>query len=184
MESNNDSTKYLRLLTLAAFIFFEVYAGVRLLTNPVEFTNRAIIVFGVVMIIIGIVSLIRSLKAKSAGLPYTLGLVGAIFDLVIGVICIFLSSNIVALFPFLAMIYGVIMVIFGINKIRQYAILHDIHMPNVWILLIAGILSIVLGVIVFLHPFETTELLWAWTGYFLIFEGVFDLFALIFSFFM
>ena len=179
-----NANKIWRALGLLVFIFFEVYAGIRLLSDPVDFTNSVIVFFGIIMLIVGVVSLIRALKMKSGGLPYTMTLVGAILDLVIGIICVAFSKNVVSLFPILAMFYGVAMVIFGVNKIRQYAVLKDLQVPRAWILLVSGILTIILGVIVFLHPFSTTELIWMWAGIFLIAEGVCDLFALIFSFFM
>lgn len=183
-NSSNDSNRFLRILLLIAFIFFEVYAGVRLLTDPEGFTNSVIIIFGIVMVVIGVISLIRALRAKSYGVPSTLGLVGALVDLAIGIVCLVFSKNVIKLFPVLAMIYGIFMVIMGINKMRQWAVLHDFKVPRAWILLVSAILSIVLGIIIFLNPFTTTEVVWMWTAIFLIVTGVIDLFALIFSFFI
>lgn len=180
-----NGKKILGYLTIIFFIFFEVYAGVRLLTNPVEFTNTVVVLFGVIMLVIGVVSVIRALQVKaSTGLPYRLGLWGGIFDLIIGAICVFWSSKVVSLFPVLVMIYGIIMVVSGIHKFRNYLALKDLGINRSWLVALAAILSIVLGVIVFLNPFTATDAAWTYTGIFLIVEGVVDLFTFIFSFFM
>lgn len=180
-----NGKKILGYLTIIFFIFFEVYAGVRLLTNPVEFTNSVVVIFGIVMIIIGIVSIVRAFDAKSTGmLPYRLGLWGGVLDLIIGVLCAFFSSKVVNLFPVLVMIYGIIMVISGVHKIRNYLVLKDFGVNRSWLIVVSAILTIVLGIVVFLNPFSATGAAWTYTGIFLIVEGVFDLFTFIFSFFL
>lgn len=177
--------KLFSYLTLVVFIFFEVYAGVRLLTAPVDFTNSVVFLFGIVMLIIGVVNVIRALQVKSRSqLPYRLGLFGGIIDIIIGVLCVFLTKNVIALFPVLVMIYGIIMVVAGINKIRNYLILKDFGVHRSWLIVLSAVVSIILGVIVFLNPFTATEVAWTYTGIFLIVEGVIDLFTFIFSFFL
>ena len=57
--------KLMGYLTIVVFIFFEVYAGVRLLTNPVDFTNSVVFFFGIIMLIIGVISVVRAFQAKS-----------------------------------------------------------------------------------------------------------------------
>ncbi len=175
--------KILGILTIVFFIFFEVYAGIRLLTSPVEFTNNVVVIFGIVMLVIGLVSVIRALQAKSNGFPFRLGVFGGVIDLIIGVICVFFSQKVIDFFPVLVMIYGIIMVVAGINKIRNYLFLKDLGINRSWLLVLSGILTIILGVVVFLNPFPAMETAWAVTGVLLIVEGVVDLLTLIFSFF-
>ena len=160
--------KILAYLTLLFFIFFEVYAGVRLLTNPVDFTSSVIVFFGIFMLVVGVVSII---------------LFGGIFDLIIGAVCVFLSDKVVSLFPVMVMIYGIIMVISGIHKFRNYLALRDAGLRRSWLVVVSAILTIILGVIVFLNPFTATATAWTYAGIFLIVEGVADLFTFIFSFF-
>jgi len=176
--------KILAYLTLLFFIFFEVYAGVRLLTNPVDFTSSVIVFFGIFMLVVGVVSIIRALQIKNkTNLPYRLSLFGGIFDLIIGAVCVFLSDKVVSLFPVMVMIYGIIMVISGIHKFRNYLALRDAGLRRSWLVVVSAILTIILGVIVFLNPFTATATAWTYAGIFLIVEGVADLFTFIFSFF-
>ena len=51
-------------------------------------------------------------------------------------------------------------------------------------MVLSAVLSIILGVVVFLNPFSATEAAWLYTGIFLIVEGVMDLFTFIFGFFL
>ena len=182
-NNNKDSNKIWRILLIVAYIFFEVYAGVRLLTDPEGFTNSVIIIFGIIMVIAGIVSLVRALKAKSHGLPSTLGIVSGIVDILIGAACIAFSQKVMNMFPVFVVIYGIIMVIMGINKLGQWAVLNDLHIPRAWIMLVTAILTIVMGVIAIVYPLTTEVAVYTMTAVFLIVAGVADLFTLIFSFF-
>ncbi len=180
-----NSKKILGYLTIFVFIFFEVYAGIRLLTNPVDFTSSVVYIFGIIMIIVGLISVFRALKIKSSSqLPYRLGLFGGIIDVIIGVVCVFFTQNVIALFPVLIMIYGIVMIVAGIHKIRNYLALKDFGIQRSWLVIVSAILSIILGIIVFFNPFTATATGWTVTGIFLIAEGVCDLFVLIFSFFL
>ena len=176
-------SKFQRCLAIIVFIFFEVYAGVRLLTAPAEFSNSAVIIFGVMLLVIGVISLYWALNLKSMQFPYRLGLVCAIIDLILGIVFVVFSQNVVNAFPTFAKIYGVIMVILGINKLSDYIILKSHNLPRHWLWLVAAILTIALGVVIFLNPFTAVETAWTVTGYMLIGTGVFDLFVFIFSFF-
>lgn len=174
-------SKFLRIAGLCIFFLFEVYAGLQLINDPVTFTNNVIIVFGIIMLIIGVLSLIRALRAKSSGLAHRLTLFGAVLDLIIGVVCVAGSKYIVDMIPVLAMVYGFIMVIMGINKVRNYAVLRDLGFRRSWLVLLSALLTIVLGAIIFLNPFLATELVWTYIGVFLIVEGVMDLIAFLFG---
>ena len=176
--------KFLAYFTLVALIFLEIYSGVRLLTNPAEFTGSLVMIFGGIMIFIGLVSLLRSLQVKTDShnlLPYRLGFFGGILDIIIGVCCIVLRDRIVALIPGIMMIIGVIMVIAGIHKVRNYLFLKDIGIHRSWLVILTAILTIILGILIFINPFTATAAAWSYAGYFLIVAGVFDLFTLIFS---
>ena len=173
--------KTLACLTIIAFIVLEVYAGVRLLTDPADFSALLVSIFGVFMIIFGLISVIHALQIRSdsrSRLPYKLSFLGGIIDIIIGVACIVLKEKIVGLIPGLMMIIGIIMVISGIQKIRNYLLLRDYGIRRSWLAVLNAILTIILGVLVFLNPFTATEIAWTYTGYALIFEAIFD--ALVF----
>ncbi len=176
--------KFKRCLAIISFIFFEVYAGVRLLSAPAEFSNSAVIVFGVIMLIVGAISLYWMSVMKAMGLPHRLTLIAAIIDLILGVVSVAFSSKVVGAFPTFAKIYGVFMVIMGISKLRDYITLQVWGLPRKFLWLVSAILTIVLGVVIFMNPFTAVEVAWTYTGYFLVITGAVDLFVFILSFFL
>lgn len=178
-----DNNKLKRCLAIIAFIFFEVYAGVRLLTAPADFSNSAVVAFGIIMLIVGAISLFWMSTLKSMMLPYRLTLVCGIIDLILGIICLAFSEKVVGAFPTFAKIYGVFMVIMGISKLRDYITLQVWGLPRKFLWLIGAILTIVLGVVIFMNPFAAVEVAWTYAGYFLILTGAIDLLIFILSFF-
>jgi len=176
--------KFQRCLAIIAFIFFEVYAGVRLLTAPADFSNSVVITFGVILLIVGAISLYWALSMKAQLLPYKLILTAAVIDLILGVVFAAFSQKVVEAFPTFAKIYGVIMVIMGLSKLRDYITLQVWGLPRKFLWLIGAILTIALGVAIFMNPFTAVEAAWTWTGYFLVFTGALDLLVFILSFFL
>lgn len=176
--------KFQRCLGIIVFIFFEVFAGVRLLTAPADFSKNAVTVFGVILLVLGAISLFWALTLKGMMLPHRVALICAVLDLIIGVIFVGWSQKVVDAFPTFAKIYGVIMLIMGVSKLGDYLILKGVGLPRHWLWMIDALLTIVLGVIIFMNPFAAVETAWACAGYFLIFSGVFELVIFIFSFFI
>ncbi len=176
--------KFTRCLAIIVFILFEVYAGYRLLTAPAEFSNSAVIVFGVVMLLIGAISLYWALSLKAMLLPYKLGLICGIVDLVLGVIGVAFSRNVVEAFPTFAKIYGVFMVIMGISKLRDYIVLQVWGLPRKFLWLLGAILTIALGVVIFTYPYAAVETAWMYAGYFLLASAAMDLVIFIASLFI
>ena len=177
-------SKFQRYLAIIVFILFEVYAGIRLLTAPTEFSNSAVIAFGVVMLVIGAISLFWALTLKSMGLPNKLAMICAVIDLILGVVFVAFSQKVVGAFPTFAKIYGVIMVIMGISKLRDYIVLQVWGLPRKILWLIGALLTIALGVFIFLFPVTTVEAAWMWAGYSLLFSAALDLVIFIASFFI
>lgn len=175
--------KFTRCLFIFLFIVFEIYAGVRLLTDYEGFSNSAIITFGVFSLLAGAVMLFLALDLKKSALPYQIGMALAVLNIILGICCIAFSANIVAAFPVLAIAYGIIMVFVGIEKLGNYFVMKSWGYPRHWLWMVLAVLTIVLGVIIILNPFTAVDVTFTYAGYFLIFSGVVDLFVFIFSFF-
>ena len=173
--------KFLFCIPVILMIIFEAYIGINLFNDPVNFTQGMIVVFGWFMIVLAVLGLIRWLRARSSNRAHTYTIVGAVVDCLIGILCIAKSDAVINIFPILAMAYGVAMVIMGIYKIRNYLTIRTFSFRRPFLFLLGGILTIALGVIIFLHPFTTTELIWQATGIMLIVEAVYDLATLIFG---
>lgn len=168
-------SKFQRCLAVIVFILFEAYAGYRLLTAPVAFTDSMVTVFGVVMLLVGVLNLYWTFTLKSRDLPNTLVLVCGILGLILGVFCIAFSEYVVLALPTFAMIYGVMMVITGIAKLGDYIALQVMGLPRRIFWLLGAILTIIFGMIIFLYPYTAIESAWLYGGCFMIAQAAVDL---------
>lgn len=174
--------KFLLCIPLVLMIVFELIVGINLFQDPVSFTENMIVVFGVFMIVLAVLGIFRWMRARSRSkIVSKLTLAGAVIDLLIGIICLTASESVIKIFPFMVMVYGIVMIIMGFYKIRNYIALRSVGIPRSFLALVGGVLTIVLGVIVFLHPFTTTEVIWQSTGIMLIASAVVDFITLIFG---
>ncbi|MBQ8627329.1 MAG: DUF308 domain-containing protein [Agathobacter sp.] len=158
---------------------FEIFVGILLLVNPVGFTSGIIIGTGIVLSVFGLISIFKyfgtNIEEASRNQDLSKGLV-ALFG---GLFCIFKSEWFAIAFPVLTILYGVFMILSGIGKV-QWAI-DLLRLKRKWILpAVSALLSLVFGFVILQSPFETTAILWMFTGITMIVEAVFDAFSLVY----
>ena len=159
-------------------ILFEFAAGIVLFKNPEGFTRTVIRLFGIVVLVIGIVYLFRFLRAKKDGLNLVFTLCISVVSLIVGVIFSFKPDMIIELITAVALVYGIILVISGIYKISWYAQAKKEGFPLPKSSLISGLLAIVLGVIIAVFPKNAAMSVWQVAGIALIVAAVVDLLVL------
>lgn len=158
----------------------EIIIGIMLLVEPVKFTKALIIVFGIILVIIGIIFLIRYFSDKKNNLnPSAAAIVLSIISIVIGLVIVIFPEAIMGLFPVIAVIYGIFLIISGIYKFVVYAEIKKTGVPASALYIVSGILSLILGIIIVIHPFTAVGVLWTFTGIALIVGGVVDIISLI-----
>lgn len=161
-------------------ILFEVVIGILLLINPQLFTRAAIICFGIVLLIIGIVYLVRYQKdKKSLGQKNAGTLTIALIALILGFICTFFSWWIIGLFAVVAIFYGIIMILSGIFKISKYYDEKKLGVIGSKTSIASAVLSIILGIIIMFNPFSAINMLWIFIGISLLVEAFLDIVAAI-----
>ena len=166
-------------LPMILLIIFELAVGVLLLINAELFTRIIIIVFGVALMAVGVLYLIRSFTDKDQGAMSWIALAVSVVAFVVGVLCTFFSGSIINVFAILAVIYGVILVLSAIFKIKTYFDVKKLGMvPSVFTLISAAV-SLVFGVVIILNPFRTVKVLWIFTGICLIVQAAVDVFMLV-----
>ena len=164
-------------IPIILLILFELIVGILLFVNPEGFTAAAITCFGIVLLAIGVIYLIRFLREKNQYPTLVLALV----SLVIGFICTFLTSLVMGLFAVVAVIYGVILIVSGVYKFKAHRDAKRLGLPTIPLALISAILSIILGLVIVVNPFTTTKVLWSFAGISLIVEAVVDFCSMIFG---
>ena len=136
----------------------EIAIGVLLLINAEMFMRWVIMAFGVIMLIVGVIDLIRWIKARKNGEKSAYGIIYAIEALIVGVAAIVLSvfnifengnSDKKTLVVY-AVIFGVLFVILGFYKLQLISDVKKAKAKTSVIAYINVILAILLGAAVIL----------------------------------
>ena len=106
---------------------FELLVGILLLINPVGFTSGIIIVFGIVLAVVGAVSLFRYFREDAETAAEERGLTKGLIFVLFGLFCAFKSEWFIITFPLLTVLYGILALISGVSKV-QWAVDQHLRM--------------------------------------------------------
>lgn len=159
----------------------EILIGVLLLLNPRGFTHTVFVALGVLLAALGITRLAGYWRAEAAVAARSGGLVTGLVFLLAGGFCIFRWQWFVVTFPILTVVYGVVTLLNGLNKLQFAVDLWRLG-QRYWYLALAGAgLTLLFGAVILANPFATTALLWKFVAIAFLAEAVLDLVALVFS---
>ena len=154
------------ILPVVFFILFELAFGILLLMSPTQLTRTILLCFGLVLLILGVIYLVRYLKEKK--LPEKtnyLTLPFAVLSLAAGIFCVIYGLLANAPETFAAIIYGAIFIVLGIYKIKTYNDNKKEGIGASVLSLISGLVSAAFGVVViFLKTGDNTKLLLTLAG--------------------
>lgn len=171
--------KFKRLLPTILMILFEVVIGILLLIDGERFTGVIFVIFGVLMLVLGLISLIRTLLAARGGnVISSFALVMSIILITIGAFFTAASGSVLGVVGFIATIYGLILVISGVFKLADYLTLRAAGVGSGFAIF-SVIVSIVLGILIAFNPFGTAQIFWTVLGIMLIASAVLDIISLI-----
>lgn len=160
---------------------FEIVVGILLLINPVDFTAGIITVLGIVLCILGIRSIVTYFRMDAVlaarGNHFLIGL----FCLLVGGFFVLDSLWIVASFPLLTVIYGVLILLTGLAKLQTTVDMLRLKRSRWYLAGISAAISLICAVVILMNPFRSTTVLWRFTGITLIVEAIFDVITSIFS---
>ncbi len=159
----------------------EVVIGILLLIDPAGFTSGILIAFGIVMMLVGIVDIIRYFATKAEEAAQKGLLASGILFAAIGGFCAFHSEWLVATFPVITVFYGILILVSGVGKLQMSVDMVRLKQKYWFIALIGALLTLLIAVLVICNPFSTTAILWTFLGISLIVEAVADIVAFIFS---
>jgi len=171
-EEMKKNAKKLNALLLCAA---ELVIGVLLLIKPVAFTAGVIICCGAAMMMKGLFSVISYFKAPAPEAAKNQSLSHGLMYLLAGAFCAFGYRWLMAAVPFLGVVYAVLLVWLGIQKIQTTV--DQLRLGNTrWYLMgISAALSLLFAAVIFLNPFAAAEGLWIFAGIALIVEAVADI---------
>lgn len=156
----------------------EIVIGILLLVDATAFTSGIIILAGIVLMVMGLGDIVKyfHLKAEeaAAGRQLSRGLT----VLLAGAFCTFNFSWFLNTFPVIAIIYGVGILVAGIEKVQMAVDMYRLKKEK-WFLGAAGsALSVICAMIIIWNPFASMEVLWVFTGISLVLEAVLDMVTL------
>lgn len=152
-----------RLGTLLV-ILVELAIGVLLLIDAVAFTEKIIMVFGIGLILASVLFFIRYFRAPAVISPEKRYLSRALIALLGGVFCLFGYSSVMAAFPMLTVLYGVILLVHMLFRVQDTVDMIRLH-HSVWKLsaVLTG-LTLILAVLILVNPFASESAVWILTG--------------------
>lgn len=160
---------------------FEALIGVLLVVDPIGFTSGIIIALGIGLLFAGLIGVIGYFRSDPVEAALKGELVKGLSLLLAGGFCVLQPTWFIATFPLLTILYGVVILIAGLCKV-QWAIDALRLKTGRWFLpAISAAVSIICGCLVLSNPFETTLILWMFTGISLIAEAVLDVVVLLFG---
>ncbi len=159
----------------------EILIGILLLINPVGFTSGIIVCGGIILTLMGIVSIIKYFFTNAEDAAESGNLGKGILLTVLGLFCTFKSVWFLVTFPVITLLYGVIILVTGIAKLQNAVNMLRLKHSYWFVALIGAVLSLIFAVLIITNPFTSTAVLWSFIGISLLVEAVADIFAYIFA---
>jgi len=158
---------------------FEIAIGILLLMNPEGFTKGIITAFGIALIIISVVCIIKYFKCDLTQAAEKQYLLKGLLAIAAGGFCVIKSDWFIVTFPALTILYGIAVLVMGLSKLQLTVDLLRRKNQKWYLAVISAVISIICAVIILNNPFSTTKFLWMFTGISLIAESVLDIITLV-----
>lgn len=156
---------------------FEIMVGILLLIDPVGFTSVIIVVFGIVLAVIGAISLFRYFREDAETASQESGLAKGIIFAIFGLFCAFKSEWFMVTFPLLTVLYGILTLVSGVSKVQWAVDMLRAKQKYWFVEVISAVLTIICAILILTNPFTSTAFLWTFIGVSMIVEAVVDVIA-------
>lgn len=166
--------EYLRKYEKTSIIvsLLSIVASILLIVNPAGVMNIIISLIGVAMIICGLWHLISYFKDSTELKYFRLDLFVGIVLILSGILII---KNSAMLISIISMLVAVWIILRGILDLQVSFNLKRLESKGWWIALLVAIITIILGIVIFINPFATAEVTVIATGIMMLVSSVFDL---------
>lgn len=152
----------------------EIAVGLLLIVNPAGFTSGIVIGLGVLLIIFGLLSIAQYFMSSPLDAAQHQGLSRGLMLLLFGALCALWSDRIVAVFPLLTVLYGVLLLMMSAAKVQVFVDMLRLRRENWGYAAVSAGVSLLLSVLVLINPFETTAVVFTLIGVTLLAEAVLD----------
>ncbi len=161
------------------FCIAEIALGVLLLIDAMRFTSMIISFIGIILALAGIFNIIKYFftPPKEAEMEQLLS--KGMISLGAGLFAILGNGIIIKAIDLIVIIFAVILLVAGINKIQFIADSIRRRERRWYFGIISAALSLGCGIVVLINPFGTLEILWMFTGIALIADAAIDAFSIL-----
>ncbi len=159
----------------------EILIGALLLINPMGFTTVVMVVFGIILAILGAAKVINYFRTAPEEASKNGGLVTGLLLLLGGLFCIFRWEWFIVTFPILTVVYGVVTLVNGINKVQWAIDMLRMKQKYWFIAIIGAVLTLLAGVLILVNPFTSTAVMWMFIALSMIAEAIIDILAIVFG---
>ncbi len=162
------------------YCILQAAVGVVTLLKPIGFTAIVIMSLGAALTVMGIIGVVKYFKIPAEIAAKGHLLTRSLLMITFGLFLIFGIKWLIATFPLITVIYGIIMLIIGVSKIQLVADAIRLKERRWYLGIISAVITLACAAVVIANPFATTKILWMFTGISIIVDAVFDLVAIIF----
>ena len=153
----------------------ELLIGILLFVDPDGFTSGILRIVGGILLLCGVVCLIRYFRTEPVQAALEQNFSKGLIMILLGGILALRTEQVMGLFPLLAQLYGIAILVVGVVKLQQGVDLLRLK-ARFWFLAgINALLAIVFGAIILGNPFTSTIVLWRVSAISLIMEAVLDI---------
>ena len=136
-----------QFIALALLICFEIAAGVLLLVDPEKVARVILFLFGIVMIVIGGMNLVRSYKEKPEGLSGFVTCMVGVASLLVGIFSV-IPATMDMMMEYRTIFYALIFFVAGLYEAQMYFTSRQSGAAVSAMLLISAVMAIIFGVLV------------------------------------
>lgn len=159
----------------------ELAVGILLFIDAAMFTKGIITAFGVIISLLGVVSVISYFRQSPYEAVVSHTMARGLLEIILGVFCAVRADWFLEVFSVVAIVYGVITLVVGAVKIEAAFDMMRLKNKN-WLWLgLSALITIICAVVIMANPFATTKVLWTFAGVSLVVEGLIDLICAFFS---
>lgn len=156
----------------------EICIGIVLLIQPVNFTNIAIIITGILLIVRGFFCAVRYVRAEQKVAAKEQALSKALILLAAGMFFVLDSKWVLNTFSTPTLLYGVAILAMGFFKVqRTVDMLRAKNERWLWSCG-SALFALAVGLVILWNPFGNINAVWTFTGISLLVESVVDLVSL------
>lgn len=159
----------------------EVIVGILLLVNPMGFTSVIIVVFGVLLLLEGLCSVIGYFRTPPVEASLRGGLMKGLAMLLAGGFLVLKPKWLIQTIPVLTILYGIAILLGGLYKVQWFADALRMKTGRWFVHALNAVVSLICAFVILANPFASTVVLWMFIGISLIVEAVLDVIGMFFS---